>query len=499
MTDERNILKLGRAMASFVNTVGGYTNWTPAEVDKLEIDSLENFSNVIKDCRFFYKRDPIAATVLNKMVEIGMTELIFDKGQLSENEFRVFEGLRPQIQDFIEKCALEYLITGFVVPEIKYGPTTKEDLALMGVKKYNTLVTPQDMWLRDPTTIKINTTMVLDKPSYFIVVPEKLVFFIMNKGMYPDGTKDELLWMYLLANYPEFIVMVQSGIREIPYTNNLIIRRKTITESPYPLPYLYPALEALKHKRNLRRMDYATASRAISAILLIRLGDKDFPILEDDEDAFSAIREQMTWRNTSGRDIERIFELFANHTLQMDWVYPPVEVLLNEKKYTEVNQDIFFALGFPKILTTGETERSQSSDPEMAMVSPTKTMEKMQRDMLPIVRSIVYNITKENKFKDTPSARFTKISLFSVKELLEITSSLYGGGNLSRETYDATFGYSFNEEVEKRSKEEKKMMELEVPSFGAQPFSPQPKVPGKNNDETDQEDEETPQNNKQKV
>ena len=51
---------------------------------------------------------------------------------------------------------------------------------------------------------------------------------------------------------------------------------------------MYPALEPLKHKRNIRRMDYSIASRVISAIQLIKLGNDDFPVTEDDEDAFKA-------------------------------------------------------------------------------------------------------------------------------------------------------------------------------------------------------------------
>lgn len=480
MTDEQT-KRLKNAVAEFTITQGGYTNWSPTEVDKLEGHDLSKFDDVVKDCRFFYKRDPIASTVINKMVEIGITNIIVDQGTLSDNEYRVFTGVADEIQAFIEKCALEYLVSGFLVPEIKYNRVGKEKLARMGVKKYNSLSLPEDMWVRNPLTIKIKSTMVLDKPSYFIKIPDELVFFITNKGQYPDGTTDYELYNYLVNNYPEFIVAVKNGNREIPYTNDLIVRKNVLSDSPNPVPYLYPALETLKHKRNLRRMDYALAARAISAVQQVKLGSDEFPILEDDEKAFDDLRSQMAWKNSAGRDIERIFQLFTNHTVSIEWVYPPLEALLDDTKYFEVNRDIFYALGFPKILTTGETEKTQTSDPALATVSPVKTMEKMQRDLLPIVRSIIYEIATRNNFKDTPEVRFEKISLYSVDQLLNITKSLYEGGNLSRETLDKTFGYNFEEEVAKRSDEEKKMEELGVPAFAPKPFSPQPNVPGGEN------------------
>ena len=84
--------------SSFIATMGGMTAWETTEVDKLEITGLDKFNDVVADCRFFYKRDPIASTVCNKLVEIGITDLVLDQGQLSDNEFRIFLGIKDKIQ-----------------------------------------------------------------------------------------------------------------------------------------------------------------------------------------------------------------------------------------------------------------------------------------------------------------------------------------------------------------------------------------------------------------
>ena len=480
--------------SSFIATMGGMTAWETTEVDKLEITGLDKFNDVVADCRFFYKRDPIASTVCNKLVEIGITDLVLDQGQLSDNEFRIFLGIKDKIQRFIESCALEYLISGFLVPEINYGLATKKVLMKMGVKKYEAITLPIDMWVRDPTTIKINSTKVLDRPSYFIIVPDELVYFIMNEGVYPDGNKDPALWVYLQTYYQEFIDYVMAGNKEIPYDNPLIVRRKVITESPYPIPFLYPALEALKHKRNLRRMDYSIASRVISAILLIKLGNDLYPVLEEDEDAFASIRDQMAWRGSYNKNMERIFQLFANHTLQMEWVFPDVGALIDDKKYYDINQDIFFSMGFPRILTTGETERTSTSDPNLATVSPIKSMETMQNDLLTIVEDIIYEISIRNKFKDTPKVRFEHINLYAIDQFRNILTTLYNGGNISRETLDAAFGYTYAEEVKKRAQEEKELQKLEIPGVSPLPYSPNPQVPGTSKEGTPNPPKENKQN-----
>jgi hypothetical protein len=482
-----DIVKLNNVIAAtFVDTWGGYTNWAPDDIDKLEIEDINSYHDVVDECRFFYKRDPIASTVINKLVEIGITELHYEQNDVSDNEFRVFEGLQDTIQKFIESCALEYLVTGLIVPEIEFRQLGEEKLKELGVKKRTTLSFPVKMWLRDPKTIEIKSPMVMDEPSYFVVLPEELIFFIQNKGTYADGTEDIDLYNEIKYFYPEFVKQVEAGNKKVLLENELIARRKVLAGCEFPIPYLYPALESLKHKRNLRRMDYSIASRVISAIQLFRLGNDEFPITEDDEDAFDDLKKQMLWRNSADRSVEKIFQLFANHTLQIDWVMPEASTLLDVSKYAEINQDIFFALGFPRILTTGETERTQTSNPEFAVISPTKTMENMQKKVLPIARNIIYNVATKNKFKDIPTIRFKKVNLNKLVDFIVAWNALYDSGNLSREDYLEPLGFNFEEQMKKRKKEEDLMEELGIPAFQPAPFSPQPEIPGTENKETTQ-------------
>jgi hypothetical protein len=477
-------VKLAKAQYSFwdVGTGSGRItgNWSPSEVDKLESLSIKEYQKIVDQCRFYYRKDPIAGTVLNKMVEIGITNIVLDQGNLSQNEFKIFESMQPKIQQFIEDCGLEYLISGLLIPEVRYTSFTKKQLTDLGIKKYTSLTLPETMWLRDPKTIKINSTMVADKPSYYVILPEEIIFFILHEGTYPDGNKDIELYQLLVEIYPEFVLQVKSGNKEILLDNEMVVRRKVLSDSPYPTPYLYNAIEALKHKRNLRRMDYSIASRVIGAIMLVKVGNDEYPVTEDEEDAFTAIRNQMTWRNSYNKDLERIFQLFVNHTVEIEWVNPPVEALLSDSKYKEVNQDIFFALGFPRILTTGETEKTQTSDPEFASMSPVKSMEAMQRQLLPIVDWILKDIAESNGFKNHPKPRFSNINLHAFTDFVSAMTSLYNSGNISRTSYAQAFGYNWEEEMAQKEDEQKLMDEMDLPEFSQLPFSNQPGQPGQN-------------------
>ena len=467
-------VKLAKAAFSIFTPLGKTDQWSPDDVDKLETFDIKKYHEIVNLCRFFYRKDPIAGTVINKMVEIGVTPIIFDQGKLSDNEFRIFESIKDNIQEFIESCGLEYLISGLVIPEIKFAALTKDQVFKLGIKKYSSLSLPVSMWLRDPTTVKILSTMVMDNPSYYVILPEELIYFIRNEGKYQDGNEDKKLYQELVTYYPEFVAQVKAGNKEILLENDLIIRRRSLSDTPYPTPYLYNSLEAMKHKRNLRRMDYSLASRVISAIQLVQLGNDEFPITEDNEEAFTYIKDQMTWRNTSQRNLERIFQLFADHTLKISWVLPDVTALLSDKKYTEINADIFLGLGFPKILTTGETERTQTSDPEFASISPVETMKNMQKKLLFILKGITRDISVNNGLKNVPEVRFENINLHTFQDFVSGMKSLYDTRNISRTSFAKAFGYNWEEEVNQLSEENDKLKELGVEEFAPQPFSPQP-------------------------
>ena len=475
MTD---IVKLAKSAFMREKSISFKNPWVGASVDKMEVLDLDTFEKLVHACRFFYRYDSLVSTVINKITEIGINSIQYDKSKLNENEKKVVDNLIPKLASFAEQISMEYLISGLVVPEIKYAAVTKKELQAWKIKRYETLTLPVYMFLRDPATIKINDVLGIDEPSYFYKIPDDLIFFINHEGMYPDGTKDIELYNRLKAFYPEFVTAVLEGKKEILLENDLIFRRKVISDSAYPTPYLTSALEPLKHKRNLRRMDYSIASRVISAIQVFKLGSDEFPVTEDQEETFDDLKKQMHWRYSQQEDIERIFQLFANHTLQIDWVLPPVEALLDEAKYREVNDDIIFGLGFPRILITGETSRSGTSNAEYATMSPVRTMENIREKVLYVLNDIIYNVFERNNFRGETVLKFEPINLVSFGELIEGLTKLYDSGNLSRTHHAKAFGYDIDEEFRLRKEENEVMEEMELEGFAPLPHSNEPETVG---------------------
>lgn len=475
----------GGAWAEFGSPI---TNpWTDALKAKDKKFDHEEFVKINSLCRFFYRTEPVVSTVINKLVEIGINDLVFSKNKLSENEFRVFTALKPRLLEFAEQIAQEFMLSGLVIPEIGYSKNNdKQFIFSLGIKKYTSLVLPESLTLRDPSQIKIKTSWLGDKPSFFMKIPEDIIKFIKSKGKYPDGKEDKELYDKLVAAFPDFVKLVNKGEKEILIENDNIIRRKYTADNQYPIPYVSPSLDALQHKRKLRRMDYTLIDKVISAILHVKVGDKDFPITDSEEDQayLDDLRTQLRMRGNSEQLMERIFQLITNHTVELSWIFPNVEILLNEKKYDDINQEILFGLGFPRVLITGEAARTGTSDPELATLAPVKTMENFRRKIIEVIRNICVEVSLRNNFKSSPDVEFAGLNLHAFADFVAGLTQLYNASALSRTDLARVYGYDFLDQLDKLEKENTELTKRNLPTVGPNPFGSPTTNNGGNQDNT---------------
>jgi hypothetical protein len=440
------------------------------EVDKLEIPA--DYHKLIKVCRFFYKHDPIAGTVLNKMVDCAITPLTNRKGECDDEEYEVYNALADMLQEFFRNACLEYLLSGLVVPHYEWTRMRGSELSPKLNSRRRVLV-PDNVWFRDPATITVkNSPVIPNKKYYYVTVDANTISFIRGKGRLPDGTVDKETYDEMVKNYPEFVKAVQNmkGTKmQVLLEDVRPILAKTLPEDAYPVPYMENALESLMHKRNLKRMDYSITSRVIGAIQMIRLGNDDYPCTDDMD--FEHIKNQMNYRTSAGNQ-ERVYQLFANHTLQIEWVFPNTEAMLNREKYTTVEDDIIAAFGFPRTLITGETLRSNvSGGTDFAAFSPIATMETIRDRLLEWLKIMYGEIKDKNNFKGQAVPQFTPMRLYKLIDLNTIGQTLYMEGNISRKSRQELVGLDFDTELERKADEEKRMKEMGVPDAPELPYS----------------------------
>ena len=437
---------LSRAIAGYtpnpmytynIHTVG-YYDPTQAPFD----NSKEyTYHDLVKYCRFFYKRDSIVRTVLNRMKNLGITKLRNRKGKSDEQTLKYYDAVLKKIQPFIKHVALEYLLTGLVVPGLTYKTTmmSKIDPSL-GRKRVEF---PENLWIRNQSNIKLRRRPRGMERAVYLEIPQDEISFIVNKGKRTDGTDDTAAYKELLRESPAYVRAVQAGQRLFPLDDVKPIYGDLTSDSEYPVPYLQNALSPMQHKDYLKLMDRTIVSRSVEMVRQIKVGSDNFPATDDDLDA---TKRTLADAAASG---DRVFNLFTNHTVEIEWVLPPLDALLNETKYLEPNADIFMALGFPRILTVGESLRSNSSDSRIASLGPLATLNEMRERILEWVEWLFEELAERNNFSTWPEPYFSPVQFQDMTALTQFAIQAQQIGAISKDTISQLYGSTYEEELDK--------------------------------------------------
>jgi len=436
-------------------------------IDRLSLP--EDWLNVIELCYFFYEREGIVRSIIDKQVEIAINGISIAAS--TKEEMDLYSYITPSLLTFLSEGATEYLLSGLVIPEIVWGTVAPEESGLD--KPY---IIPQDIWIRSPLQIDLKSTPLPNRIVPYWVVDSESIAFITNKGKYSDGTVDEETYKLLVENFPEFIKKVNEGVTKFALLDNFVIRRKPLLRTPYPIPYIMPALESLFHKRNLRKMDYALISRVINAILHVKVGNDTYPITEDDTDIITDLESQIS-RSGSANHKARIMELFTNHTVSLEWIVPNLDAVLDTGKYDEINQEILYSLGFPKFLVTGEKDKSNTGSSGSALLSPLNSMAALRKDFVEFFNYLFLQLAEKNGFSKKPRVSFAPLNLIELTDLLRVGELLEKEEIISRSSLAKLAGFDYETELHIRSKEEALITEI----FGT------PESPGDDTEENEED------------
>jgi len=445
--------KLGKAKATANNMVSGLEdipfynkgkNYLLGYVNT-DKNKKRSYHDTLPLVRWFYENDPIAGTVVNRMAEMSIT-VLRNRKKTKKNDQEVspeilayFNALAEEIRPFLKIAALEYLLNGMAVPQYTTTKIIGNKIAeILGRKRYTTV---DKIWVRNAEHIELKRRPTGMDRQVFYKVPQEEIVFIQNKGIRQDGTQDLDAYQYLVDNFPDYVKDIQKGVTKFPLDNIRPIYRKQNSYDDYPIPFLQNALKSLQHKEYLKSMDRSIASRAIEAVRHVTVGDKDFPA---DDDDITAIENMVTQNSSSG---ERIFNLFTNHTVKMEWVFPPLDALLNEAKYAEPNSDIFLGLGFPRILTVGETAKSNAADNKIASLGPKATLEDLREALIVWLKALYKELADINGFDRIPDPYFAPITTTDITALIQFAIQALTAGAVSKDTVSQLYGSDYETEA----------------------------------------------------
>lgn len=451
MAEEQKQLQLATAsfISGAVSNYGNYYSGLDATNQSLGLAPEKliiprDYNSVIRMCYDFYQRGGMASTVVNRLTEMTITTIRNGQRKTSNEANEYFDAVLhrnpSRMMRFIRTAALEYFLSGMVLPKVDWVEVEGQDISpkLKNGKKY--VLPVFDLY--PPLLINVIWAS-WGKKEYYLKLPREDIKLIRNGG---SQIKEQQLKLEMYQNYyPSFIQAIVNGADRIKIDVDPILRRE-VSFNPYPTPYLFNVLEALVFKQGLRRMDFAVVTRVINAILLVQEGDKDFPLTTETEKNLAELKSQILARAGDPRLLERLFFLFSNHTTKLTWVSPDIEALLNQEKYHQTNEEISEGLGFARVLITGESGKGSATDVSTWAIQP--MMEEVREMLIEWMETVYEEAADLNNFRSIPQPTFSTIKLQDFVKTAAVFAQAYREGNVSRTTRDEMIGLDFETEVE---------------------------------------------------
>lgn len=480
---------------NYSNFESGLSDTVTRYDQSYEVDPLDkiykDIPSQIKYIRERYEKDdPLVRGIVDVLTDMTCGSVRLEGGtdevrkQFSNWHLNIIE-----VNNLVEKAAVEYWLSGNDIISVLYAPFTKRaNLPFLWKETpsedVNSLLSLSEKLLTDREEDRIllsvlNKRFGLENPfgtieseaakknrytntliptSYIVMDPLTLV--PSGRANDPDYSlkadsdmikriKEGKDIESLIAQYgQEFVDAIKSGKKSGKIESEKL--RTFFSKKPdYSYWGYVPGGSAIMYmqlKRRLGNLGLNTISQAISYIVLIRLGSDKFPIKGVDQlKAMSKL-----WRERSRKNASAAF--FQPHTTEIEIISPPASSmqLLTANAYDNPNIQIAQSYGINLALITGVSTSTISYSFAAMAVRPTvrriiacqrKIEEFLYREHLAIGRALGY------EEKEIPRAMFMGTGLENARELASAFESFLDRG-FPMKYYLENLGVDFQSAVE---------------------------------------------------
>lgn len=359
-------------------------------------------------CQKAYFNIPIVRNIIDLMTEFSVGDIYFRNGSKTARDF--FDAWWKKVGgiSFQDRYYREYY-RGSNVFVFRFDSTLKaEDIrkitstfgltttsAALAQLEIPQMVVPVRYTILNPADILFSGGLSFYSGSYAKVLTD----FELQRLRNPQTDEDREVLNALPADVRKRI-NEKNSIIYLPLDAKKVscIFYKKQDYEPFACPMIFPILEDLNAKLELKRLDMAIARTQQQVILLVTTG------AEPDKGGVNnanLIALQSLFQNES---IGRV--LVADYTTKAEFVIPDIADILNPIKYEELDKDI--NIGLNNILMGGEKFANQTTKIEVFLAR----LEHGRRIFLDeFLIPEVRRIAKSLGFKNFPTPYYDKISL----------------------------------------------------------------------------------------
>jgi len=304
---------------------------------------------------------------------------------------------------------------------------------------------PWRFTLLNPFQMDITGSKFFGESQWIFVISEQTLVEIKSKGSRKAEHIDIL---------DETDINLPLEFRNLPRSNDKVVQLdqdKLWTlhymkddHEDWADPMVWPVMNDVMYKRDLRAMDRSVINSTINAITIFKLGAI--------KDGFVAPPEHYKQFAQMLRTPTHSHNIVWNDAISMESNYPPIEKILGIEKYRSVDKDILAGLGIPGILVNDESGGSFSN----AFLQVRTLLEKLEdgrTEVLKWINKQMRIIAEIMGHRDVPQIRFGQMSLRNEEEEKKLIIQLLDRNVISAERVHEVFGIETMIELERMRRE----------------------------------------------
>jgi hypothetical protein len=325
----------------------------------------------------YYRSKNVFGSFVRTMVNFAISGFENDCEDLKIKEFFDNWCQDVGIAQVMEWIFQEFYTTGFVrtyrvlgkyepqvntLKEVKAPPKPKLPERLKGEsakeyaekkKRWSKGYIPLAYTVLNPLEIEIKGSTFLNQTRVVLRPNDEMRELIMREDTKTPLTESEKKILESIP--PEIRSAIKSG-KDIELDPEFVgeVDYRRMPSEKYPLPPFAAALEVLEYKDQLMEADYSTLDGITSEILVVTVGDKDHPVLDDDD-----LRQVSSLFNTA----QKAYSVVWNHTLKVQRVeVQNVDKIFGPGKFQQAETDLSGSIGLPRAMLDGVVIGGTSKD-----------------------------------------------------------------------------------------------------------------------------------------
>lgn len=209
-------------------------------------------------------------------------------------------------------------------------------------------------------------------------------------------------------------------------------------------PMIWPVMNDIMYKHDLRAMDRSVIDSTINAITIYKLGKIEQGVVATPAQ-FKQFAQLLRTPTAS-------HNIVWNDAISMESVYPPIDKILGIEKYRSVDKDILAGLGIPGILVDGQAGGSYSNA-FMQVRTLLERLEDGRTEVMKWVKSQLRMVSEIMGHRDIPNIKFGQMSLRDEQAEKQLIIQLLDRNVISAEAVHEVFGLETIVELERIKRE----------------------------------------------